>query len=124
MSYKKLTESVVTDAYQSSTNTVVSSITDVSQLDNIAYQIDIQSGTASGTYTIEASNTWDAIKGTGSFVATTVTVAQTSGSFSGSKPSALIKIGSFDLPYPFVRLSYTNTSGDGYYSATASSKGI
>ena len=123
MSFKNLNEEVIADGYQTATATLTSDISDITFMDCISYQATL-TGTANGTFTIQVSNTYDAVKDTGTFVNTAVTLAQTSGAFSGGATSGMLVLGEWKLPYKYCRLSYTNTSGDGYCSAVFNGKGI
>ncbi len=124
MSSRHNSEQVVTDGYQVSTNTVDSAITDVQYIDILSYQVNITSGTANGTFTVMASNDYDPVKVTGTFIATATTAALTSGQFSGSVDSAFLNITDWTLPYKYVKLRYVNTSGEGYFDAFISAKGV
>lgn len=127
MIYKQKTDQVVEDGYGNATATVVSDVSDLTFMDTLSYQITILSGSASGTYTIQVSNDYDPTKGEGTFVPTTLTLAQTSGSFSGSQPSAMLTYtvaGQYIFPYKYARLSYTNSAGTGTFKVTAQTKGV
>lgn len=123
MSFKQLNELVANDAYQGGTATTLSAVSDITFLDQISYQITV-TGSATGTYTILVSNNFDILKNTGTFVATSSTLALTSGSFPGSLTSQMLNISNWNLPYKFCKLQYVNASGSGTFDATLNSKGI
>lgn len=98
----------------SSTTTYYSSSTNVTNLDNISYIPLVVSGTPTGTFDVQVSHdksNWQSL--TLSAVPTI-----TSGTLTN------IPISIEGLPFPWIRLNYTNSSGSGTISATVAGKMI
>lgn len=84
------------------------SAVNVQYLDNIGLELSWPStGSPNGTITIEGSNSYDAIKNTGSFYSLTFspTLTQPAGSAGGY----LVSLEQF--PYAWLRVTYTRSSG-------------
>lgn len=123
MSYKIKTQQVFASTAISGTNTVTSTVSEIQHIDQIGFQLSTDSD-AYGTITLQVSADYDPVLNSGTFVNLPVTYQfYDSVSIANGVLSADLMIAN-DVPFPYCRLSYTNTSGDGYLSATASLKGI
>jgi hypothetical protein len=104
--------------------TVTSSILNIQGLDNIGIQVNILSGTATGTFDVQVSADHTELNGTvvtaGTFtpLGSTYQVAITSGS-----PSTVC-FNLNQLAFPYVNLKWTKTSGTGSFEAFATGKAI
>lgn len=114
----------ITSAGDQSQATVTSTITNIEFLDNVGIQVNILTGTASGTFDVQISADHKEYNGnvsvTGTFISlgSAYQVTVTSGS-----PSNIY----FDLTQlsaPFVRLLWTKTSGTGTYDAIIVAKQV
>lgn len=106
--YSVLSQSV------SSTNSYVSSSTNVAYLDNISYMPRVVSGTPSGTFDVQVSHD--------NTIFTSLTLSAVPTITSGSLSNVPIALEG--LPFPYVRIVYTNSAGTGVVSTTISAKGI
>ena len=128
--WKHSQEQVLADAYISSTNTVTSNVTDLTLVSQLGYQLSVLAdGSAAGTATIQISADYDKVLGTGTWTALPTdyqyynTVALTAGAFTGVDGYSAIMTAN-SLPFKAARISYTNTSGDGYLSAVVNTKDV
>lgn len=115
----------------SGTNTITSSVTNVVHKDNLCYEL-VWSGTPNGTFSVQGSVDYnpglpqsepDGAQSNGTW--TSLPVLDTSGNppvASGSAGQILCDLN--QLPYPFIRIQYTNSSGSGTLSGWVSGKAI
>lgn len=114
----------IVSAGDQSQATVTSSVTNIEFLDNIGIQVNITSGTASGTFDVQVSADYFAVNGnvtsTGNWVSlgTNYRATVTSGS------PANIYFDLNQLSAPWVRLLWTKTSGTGTFDAFIAGKMI
>lgn len=102
----------VLNASVSSTTSYTSSTTDISYIDNISYVPLVATGTPSGTFVVKVSHdklNWQPL--TLSAVPTATSGVLT------NVPIALNQV-----PFPYVQLVYTNSSGTGTVTATVFGK--
>tara|TARA_R110000868_G_scaffold386841_1_gene655266 strand:- start:757 stop:1146 length:390 start_codon:yes stop_codon:yes gene_type:complete len=128
--WKHTQEEVLTDAYISDTDTVTSSVTDLTLVSQLGYQLSVsEGGDAAGTASIQISADYDKVLGTGTWTALPTdfqyynTVALTAGAFTGVDGYSAVMTAN-SLPFKAARISYTNTSGDGYLSAVVNCKDV
>lgn len=101
--------------------TVTSAVTNIQGMDNIGIQINILTGTASGTFDVQISadhqevNGNVTVAGTWNKLGSTYTLTLTSGVFADGTASAYYDLS--QLSAPFVRLLYTKSSGTGTFDS-------
>jgi len=108
--------------------TITSSVTNIQGLDNIGIQVNILTGTASGTFDVQVSadhtevNGNVIVAGTWNKLGSPYTGTLTSGVFSDSTASLYFDLNQLSSQY--VRLLYTKTSGTGSFDAVIVGKMI
>ncbi len=102
----------------SGASVVISEVTDIRHLYHVAYQF-VTTGTLTGTFSVQGSLNYD-VSGVHSYPGDWTQV--TTGSAAGSGISILLNIQ--DAGYPYIRVVYTNASGDGTVVGYVSGKGF
>lgn len=103
----------ITSAGDMSQASVTSAITNIQGEDNIGIQINILTGSPTGTFTVQISADYNLNLNTGNWVTLTL---PTAAAVSAGSPSN-IYIDLNQLSAPWIRLVYTKTSGTGTYDA-------
>lgn len=118
----------IVSAGDQSQTTVTSSVTNIQYLDDIGIQVNILTGTASGTFDVQISgdhkevNGNVTVAGTWNKLGTPYTATLTSGVFSDSTASVYFDL--FGLSASYIRLLYTKSSGTGTFDAFIVGKSI
>lgn len=99
---------------------ITSTAIDVLQTDNLGLQVKWTSSDAVGTIAVEGSINYDPHFGTGDFYALTFDPVLTQPN--SNNGGYLININQF--PWPYLRVTYTRSSGDGTLLVNLSAKGI
>lgn len=109
--------------------TVISTIINIQGLDDIGIQVNILTGTATGTFDvrISADHTQspagaELVAGTFNKLGSPYTAALTSGVFSDATGSLYFDL--FGISAPYIELLYTKTSGTGTFDAFITGKAI
>jgi hypothetical protein len=98
----------------SSTTVYTSAVSDITFLDNASYVINVDSGTPSGTFTVQVSN--DGI------VYNPLTLSASPTITSGVLTNVPVSLP--NLPFTKIKLVYTNSAGSGVVSAIFTAKEI
>lgn len=114
-----LSHQVITAGVMTGTSSITSQITEIRGFDNIAYEIDF-SGTPTGTFQVEVSNSYDPITNpNATFVILVLSPAPVAAGSSG-----VIGIDINQSGFKYIKLVYTNISGSGTLNAFISGKAI
>lgn len=111
----------IVSASDMSQATVISAITNIEYMDNLGIQVNILTGTASGTFDVQVSadhfevNGVATVAGTWNKLGTPYTATLTSGVFSDTTASLYFDLTQHSAPY--MRLLWTKVSGTGTFDA-------
>lgn len=107
----------IVSAGDQSQATVASSITNISYMDNLGIQVNILTGTASGTFDVQVSADHVEVNGNVTIAGNWVSLGNTYQATVTSGSPANIYFDLNQLSSPFIRLLWTKTSGTGTFNA-------